>query len=98
MSKLNSGANSGQAKRACDYRFSGIRRRDGMSIIQAFTWNVRTFVADAKGKRHKWRTHEAESTEAASRGGCTRSTDEPAVMGVEGRGTIIRFSSGGKLK
>ena len=50
MSKLNSGVDSGQTKEACDYCFRDIRRRDGMSIIQAFTRNVRTFVTDAKGK------------------------------------------------
>jgi|HubBroStandDraft_1064217.scaffolds.fasta_scaffold261516_2 hypothetical protein len=50
MSKLNSGVSSGQVREECDCCSHGIRRRSGMSIIQAFTWNVRTFVSDVKGK------------------------------------------------
>lgn len=36
-------------QRWVDYGCCGIRRRDGMSIVQAVIWNVRTFVSDAKG-------------------------------------------------
>jgi len=38
----------------------------------------------------KWRSHKSESTEAESRGGLTRSSDEVSVMEMERRGQIVR--------
>jgi hypothetical protein len=49
MSEPDFGAKQGGATRACGYCCCGIRRRGGMSIVQAVVWNVRTFVLNVKG-------------------------------------------------
>jgi hypothetical protein len=45
---------------------------------------------DAKGEIQMM-NHKDESTEAKSRDGMTRSSEEAPVMGVERRGHVIRF-------
>jgi hypothetical protein len=42
-----------------------------------------------KREKAKWRTHKAESTDAAYRGGTARSSVEASVMEVERRGCVI---------
>ena len=49
------------------------RSRDSNS---GFRTELENLVGDAKGKRHKWESHEAESTNAQTRGGLLRSSDE----------------------
>jgi hypothetical protein len=49
---------------------------------------------DAKGKRHKRRNREAESTDAPARGGPLRSSVEARVMRVERRGWVIAVEYG----
>jgi RNA-directed DNA polymerase len=42
-----------------------------------------------KREKAKWKTHKAESTDAAYRGGTARSSEEASVMEVEQRGCVI---------
>jgi hypothetical protein len=53
-----------------------VRRREGMTRIQAFVRNLRTGVGDGKGKGTSGQNHEAESTEAPIRGALLRKSDE----------------------
>ena len=55
----------------------GVRCTDGVTLIRAFVRNLRTWPV-AKGKRYKWKPHEAESTEAPARGALLRSSEETA--------------------
>src|SRR5271167_2404769 len=68
-------------------------------------------VGAVKGKRHKWRTHEAESTDAPTRGALLRSSDEagqcpwskgsrsPTSQGVNGQPEelLVLMMEGGSL-
>lgn len=38
-------------------------------------------------ERHKWKSHEADNIDAASRDGAARSSDEESVMDLEQRGS-----------
>jgi hypothetical protein len=49
------------------------RRHDS---YPGFRLELENRVGDAKGKRHKWRTHEAKSTDAPIRGALLRSSKE----------------------
>jgi hypothetical protein len=51
------------------------RRRDSHS---GFRMELENLAGDAKGKRYKWKPHEAESTEAPARGALLRSSEETA--------------------
>lgn len=42
-------------------------------------------------EKHKWRSHECESTKAGHRGGATRSSDEGSVMELERRGSMVQL-------
>jgi len=54
------------------YGPGGVRRKEGMTHIRALVRNLRT----GPGKRLKWKPHEAESTEAPTRGGRLRRSEE----------------------
>ena len=54
---------------------NGLRHRGGMNLIQAFVWNVGTYVLMLR-EQFKWKHHEGLSTNAAHRGGLTRSSCE----------------------
>lgn len=45
-------------------------------------------------ERLKWRSHEADNIDAASRGGAARSSDEGHVMGLERRGSRNQSTTG----
>src|SRR6516164_4683133 len=57
------------------YWSCGVRRREGMTLIRAFVRNLRTWLAMVR-KRHKWKTHEAESTNAPTRVALLNSSEE----------------------
>jgi len=47
----------------------------GVTLIRAFVWNLRTGPV-MRRERHKWRTQEADSTDALARGALLRSSGE----------------------
>ena len=46
----DSSRSSGGVRRIPAYCSGGVRHKDGMTLIQAFAWNVGTCRSDAKGK------------------------------------------------
>jgi hypothetical protein len=60
----------------------GDRRGDGVSLIQAQSWNWANSRIDVKG-RGQVKKSEAASTEAMIEGGLTRMNEEASVMEVE---------------
>lgn len=48
----------------------GVRHEGGVTLIQAYVWNVGTFALMEREK-FKWRHHENESTEAGHKGRIT---------------------------
>ena len=70
------------------YGPSGVRHRGSVSLIRALTLNCGNlrWRCEAKGTSPKG---EADSSDAPSRDGAARSSDEAAVMAVERRGCVI---------
>ena len=58
----------------------GIRHEGGLSLPEAVERNVGT-SAPMAAEKFKWKNHENESTDAESRGGTTRSSDEALETG-----------------
>ena len=54
---------------------AGFRCIGGVTLIRAFVRNLRTGPVMLR-ERHKWKTHEAESTDALARGALLRSSEE----------------------
>ncbi len=77
------------------YCAGGNRYIGGMSSIQASVWNVGTCSMMPR-EIHKWGDPTRKNTDASSRGGATRSSDEASVMGVERRGCVIQSVSSGQ--
>ena len=67
----------------------GVRHGGGVSLIQAFVWNVGTCRLDAKGDTQAEIPQESEYR-ARHRDGATRMSVEGSVMGLEQRGCVIR--------
>jgi hypothetical protein len=57
------------------YCRGGVRRRGGVTLIQALVRNMGTCGPMVREKL-EWRTHKSESTDAGHRGGITRSSEE----------------------
>ena len=72
----------GQVQRLPAYWLGGVRRRDGVSLIQARLWNWENSSSDEKG-RGQVKKSKAARTEALIEGGPTRSNEEAAVMVAE---------------
>ena len=72
----------GQVQQKPVYRLVGVRRRDGVSLIQARSWNWENSSGDAKG-RGQAKKSKAASTDACVEGGPTRISDEAAVVAAE---------------
>ncbi len=49
MSKLVASRTPGSTQGIPDYCLSGVRHKDGVTLIQALVWNVGTRRSDAKG-------------------------------------------------
>ncbi|MCG8345299.1 MAG: hypothetical protein MI685_09115, partial [Chlorobiales bacterium] len=66
----------------------GVRRRDGVILVQALALNCGNLRWRWQGKGTSVKS-EAESTESPSRGGTIRSSEEALVMRVERRDCVI---------
>ena len=73
-----------------EFGAGGNRYIGGMTLRQAFPWNVRTCALDEKGNRQVADTASG-NTEARDRGGVARSSVEASVMDVERRGDVIAW-------
>lgn len=91
------GISPGSAHRQPAYWVGGVRQKDGVSSILALVWNCRNRWCDVKGDGQEKKI-EAQSTNAHSRGGPTRSSDETAVMAVERRGRMGLLNSASTRK
>lgn len=78
----------GLAWRGPVYWPCGVRHRGSASPVQALTRNCGNLRSRWKGKSPSL-IGEADSTDARSRGGATRSSEEVIVMMMERRGRII---------
>jgi len=78
----------GLAWRVPVYWPCGVRHRGSASSVQALTLNCGNLRSRCKGKGTSI-TCEADNTDARSRGGATRSSDEVIVMMMEQRGRVI---------
>ena len=76
------------ARRPPAYWPGGVRHRGSASLIRALTLNCGNLRWRCKAKGTSVKS-EADNSEAPSRGGAARSSDETAVMAVERRGCII---------
>jgi len=54
---------------------NGVRLTGGVKLQQVLAWNVGT-LSVMQRKNAKWKTHEAPSTKARTRGGLARSSEE----------------------
>ncbi len=80
--------------RCPDYGPDGIRHEGGVTLRQAFAWNVGTCGSDAKGDVQAGSPREDQSTKAEHRGGAARSRDEGFVMGLDRRGCVVQLKTG----
>ncbi len=78
----------GSAWRVPVYWPCGVRHRGSAISIQALVWNCGNLRLRWKGKGTS-QIGEADNTDAQSRGGAARSSDEGAVMALERRGRVI---------
>ena len=78
----------GVAWRGPVYWPCGVRHRGSASSVQALTRNCGNLRSRWQGKRSS-RNGKADSTNARSRGGATRSSEEVIVMMMERRGCVI---------
>ena len=81
-SKPGAGCVPGQVQQKPVYWLGGDRRGDGVSLIQAQSWNWVNSKIDVK-ERSQVKKSEAASTEAMIEGGLTRMNEEASVMEVE---------------
>ena len=92
-SKPGVDVNPGQAWREPADWPCGVRHRGSARLVRAPTVNCGNLrsrgVDDDADGRGTSENREAESTNARSRGGATRSSDEVAVMATERRGRVI---------
>src|SRR6266446_1599254 len=82
----------GRVWRKPTYWPRGARCIGGMTLVRALVRNLRTCPAMPR-KRYKQRNCEAESTDAAGRGGLLRNSEESGVMPVERRGQVTDVGS-----
>jgi hypothetical protein len=76
--------------RRSDYCPTGIRHGGGASPGQAHAWNVRTSIAMRREKTQAGGPCKDERTDARSRGGAIRSSEEGAVMALERRDRLAQ--------
>jgi hypothetical protein len=93
-SKLRSDVASGSVWREPVYWPDGVRHRGGVILVRALALNCGNLRWRCKGKGTSVRS-EAENTEAPSRDGAIRSSDENLVMRFERRDRVIQ--SNGKV-
>lgn len=83
-----------ESGRCPDYGPDGIRHEGGVTLRQAFAWNVGTCGSDAKGDVQAGGPREDQSTKAGHRGGAARSRGEGSVMGLDRRGCVVQLETG----
>ena len=88
-SKLELDVTPGKVWRKPVYWSGGVRRRGGVILIRALAWNCGNLRWRWQGKGTSVK-NKAESTEASSRGGAIRSSEEGSVMELERRDCVIR--------
>src|SRR5438045_3120233 len=88
MSKPDVDVSPGSAWRVPVYWPCDIRHRGSASLVRALTWNCGNLRSRYEGKGTSAQ-RKADSTEARSRGGATRSSVEVIVMMMERRGCVI---------
>ena len=88
-SKLELDVTPGEVWRKPVYWSGGVRRRGGVILIRALAWNCGNLRWRCQGKSTS-QENEADSTEAPSRVGAIRSSDEGSVMELEQRDCVIR--------
>jgi len=71
-------------------RHPACRRREAQPGVCTERENL---LFDAKGEATSGSSREGDSTEAKSRGGAARSSDESPVMGLERRGCVVQPSA-----
>jgi hypothetical protein len=71
-------------------RHPACRRREAQPGVCMERENL---LFDAKGEAASGSSREGDSTEAESRGGAARSSDESPVMGLERRGCVVQPSA-----
>ena len=71
----------------------GIRHEGGVTLRQAFAWNVGTCRPDVKGEIQMGGPHEDERTEAGHRGGATHSREEGSESELDRRGCVVQLLS-----
>lgn len=79
----------GLARTQPAYGTCGVRHRGSASLIRALTLNCGNLRQRCQAKGTS-RLCKAESSDALSRGGAVRSSDEVAVMAMERRGRVIQ--------
>ena len=87
-SKLRGDVTSGSVCPMPAYEIGDVRHRGSVSLVRAPMLNCGNLRSRCKGKGAS-ATREADSTNARSRGGTTRSSDEVAVAAMERRGRVI---------
>ena len=87
-SKPGSDVAPGLARTQPAYGTCGVRHRGSASLIWALTLNCGNLRQRCQAKGTS-RLCKADSSDALSRGGATRSSDEVAVMAMERRGRVI---------
>jgi hypothetical protein len=75
MSKLAAYETPEQVREKPVYCPGGVRHKGGMTLIQAFVWNMGSCVLMLREKS-KWQPHEEESTDAVHSDGVARSSGE----------------------
>jgi hypothetical protein len=88
-SKPGSDVAPGLAQAKPAYGLRGVRHRGSVSVIRALMLNCGNLRRRCEGKGTSVKG-KADSTDAPSRDGVTRSSVETAVMAVERRGRVIR--------
>jgi hypothetical protein len=88
-SKLEGYVTPGLACTRPAYGTGGVRHKGSVSLVRAPILNCGNLRWRCQGKGTSEKG-EAESTEAPSRGGATRSSDEVTVMVMERRGRVIQ--------
>ena len=90
----------GEVQEARVFYLDGVRLEGGVSSVPAVMRNVGTSTTDAKGEAQARRTCESDSTDAASRGGATRSSREARESewseGVALSGRVLGSTSNGR--
>jgi|SRR6516225_829314 len=94
MSKPGRVASPGPVQGESAARLGDIRHKGGVTLPQAFVWNVGTCRLDVK-RDVQGRTPKDQRIDARHRGGATRNSGEVGESPAERRGRIIQLEAPG---